>query len=262
MGFLHVTYRPMKNKTEYVIVNETDIIKELLTYARAKESTMISSNVITVLDCAIKTPSDPCIERLRNSFTQVEWKKIDATKICRDGLNQVKESDFFIIFGSHSNVEDRLPWQLNLASFMKERILEGRPTLGICFGHQLMADAFGGSVIKRSEGYASGPREVKFNSSFGHIQKDESRTLGVSHSYEVEVIPDCFEVLASSPECKADALKHRKLPYYSFQAHPEGSESFFESECPSMKGKELELVMSQGLTIIGAFLQSALKVSA
>lgn len=217
---------------------------------------------VTILDCAIKNPSASCIGRLREHFTYIKWQDIDATKAQIEHLNKIKDSDAFIIFGSHSNVEDRLPWQNQLAEFMKKRIEGGAPTLGLCFGHQLMADTFGGEVIKRAQGTASGPRQVKFTRDFGAISAGSTRLLGVSHSYEVARIPADFEIMAVSTDCPTDALYHRSLPYFGLQAHPEGSESFFQNECPQMNKEQRALVMSEGLLVIEAFIQTALKVLA
>lgn len=217
---------------------------------------------VTILDCAIKNPSAPCIERLKNHFTQVQWQTLDATKALKGDLDRALNSNSYIIFGSHSNVEDRLKWQVELARFMKEKILSGAPVLGLCFGHQLMADAFGGEVIKRRKGVASGPRLVEFTRSFGALKAGSTRTLGVSHSYEVARIPENFEVMAISTDCPTDGLRHKSLPYFGFQAHPEASEPFFQNECPGMDRSTRSLVMSEGLLVIEAFLQTALKVLA
>ncbi len=218
--------------------------------------------VVTILDCAIKNPSTPCIQRLTDHFTNLKWQVIDATKCSQEDYDRALSSDIFIIFGSHSNVEDRLPWQHALSEFMYARIQAGAPTLGLCFGHQLMADRYGGEVVKRVKGAASGPREVLFTDNFGIIKENQVRTLGVSHSYEVSKIPQCFEVFATSKDCPTDGLKHKELPYYGFQAHPEASESFFLNECPQMQISERSVVMDQGLSVIEGFLQIALKVLA
>ena len=51
-----------------------------------------------------------------------------------------------IITGSHSMVSDREEWSENLAEWLKKLSGTNIPTLGICYGHQLLAHAFGGSV--------------------------------------------------------------------------------------------------------------------
>ncbi len=63
--------------------------------------------------------------------------------------------DAFVITGSSAGVNDGLPWIGELAAFL--RTARGRTKLvGICFGHQIMAQAFGGAVEKAAQGWGLG----------------------------------------------------------------------------------------------------------
>ena len=98
-----------------------------------------------VIDCAIKDPSydsfNRLVERFQHPFLyhRTPYQGIDS-------LVRYPEAQAYIIFGSASSVNDRLEWQIKLAQFIKTKLEKGIPVMGICFGHQLMADFFGGRV--------------------------------------------------------------------------------------------------------------------
>jgi len=138
------------------------------------------------------------------------------------------ETSAYIIFGSLSNVYERLPWQKELAKFMKEKVEANIPVLGICFGHQLIADAFGANIgeVENKDIGEQGVRSLIFNEN--RYQYINSLDILVSHHYEVKDIPSCLENLASSPECFHDALTHKEHPFIGFQGHPEASRHFIK----------------------------------
>ncbi|HWV62902.1 MAG TPA: glutamine amidotransferase [Oxalicibacterium sp.] len=61
-----------------------------------------------------------------------------------------------IVTGSHAMVTDRAAWSERLADWLREAHRRGIPLLGICYGHQLLADALGGEVDYRSQGMEIG----------------------------------------------------------------------------------------------------------
>lgn len=175
------------------------------------------------------------------------------------GMESLKKCDFnkAIILGSLSNVEDRLPWQKELADFSFEKINEGHAFLGICFGHQLMADRFGGTVSSINENSLpqNGVRQFEVINDTPLFKKGESFKTIITHSYEVNLLPKDFIHLATSKSCHYEALAHKDLPYYSFQGHPEASMAFVQRQVKKIKELEILKAQKDGLEIIRRFIE-------
>lgn len=221
---------------------------------------------IAILDCAIKRPSLVCFNRLiQHIHTPLTYHKPST-----EGLSSLafdKEAAAYIIFGSASNVDERLDWHKELALFCMERLKENRPVLGICFGHQLMADAFGLEVIKNPKAESFyGTREITFTKSWGPYKRGDKKMVFVAHSYQVTGESDNLEVLATSEDCELDGLIHKELPYIGFQAHPEASEDFVLNEVLDHQGHNLGTSpkqsenysrgLKEGLEIVKTFCES------
>ena len=90
-----------------------------------------------------------------------------------------------IVLGSAASVYDNQPWQQNLESWLEPLIASGIPTLGICYGHQMLARMYGGAVayIDQSHTKLKGLYGVQFVES--RLWKQGSRTLVRSHCEQV-----------------------------------------------------------------------------
>jgi len=96
------------------------------------------------------------------------------------------------------------------------------PILGICAGHQFMAKFFGGWAepskipeFGKVELTLLKERDVLFE---GVPKKS---IVWESHNDEVTVLPKLFDRLAESENCKIQAMRHKKKPFYGLQFHPE-----------------------------------------
>lgn len=105
----------------------------------------------------------------------------------------------------------------------KELFDSGIPVLGICYGHQLMAKMLGGEVkpSKTREYGIANMRIEKNNSIFDGL--GQNQTIWMSHGDSVEKLPDGFEVLSSSENCKITSMANSKKSLYGLQFHPEVS---------------------------------------
>jgi GMP synthase (glutamine-hydrolysing) len=121
--------------------------------------------------------------------------------------------------GPHSVYQENSRRELsNLEHLIKE---SSKPMLCICVSHQLLAEALGGRT-----GPAKEPEYGQIT-----VQVDEedeilrgtgpSFTAWASHNDEVVSMPDGFERLAHSQNCKIEAMRSRDKPIYGVQFHPE-----------------------------------------
>ncbi len=108
----------------------------------------------------------------------------------------------------------------NCSLYVKELDL---PILGICLGHQVMAQAYGGEVkTGAAGGYAAVEIEVIEENDI--LKGIGPRTkVWASHADEVCSLPPDFIKLARSRICEIEAMKHKTKPLYGVQWHPEVS---------------------------------------
>ena len=88
---------------------------------------------------------------------------------------------------------------------------------GICFGHQIMADIFGGKAAKSDKGFITGSR--RFN------DRGTNVNAYLAHQDQVTEVPPNAEVIASAAHCPVAALSY-DFPALSVQFHPESIMSF------------------------------------
>jgi para-aminobenzoate synthetase component II len=97
------------------------------------------------------------------------------------------------------------------------------PIFGVCLGHQSIAQAFGGEVV-RAERLMHGKTSEIFHDGKTIFQQIESPfTATRYHSLIVkkETLPDCFEISAWTAEGEIMAIRHKTLPIEGVQFHPE-----------------------------------------
>jgi len=95
----------------------------------------------------------------------------------------------------------------------------GTPVIGICFGHQIMADVWGGKAEKADKCFITGARE--FASEAGPVS-----AFG-AHQAQVTEVPPQAQVVAGSDYCPVAALSY-DFPAFSVQFHPEYNRGFTE----------------------------------
>lgn len=97
------------------------------------------------------------------------------------------------------------------------------PIFGICFGHQLIGNAFGSQIHALPQPIRRfiSVKIIDPNEIFSSWKKGAGLTLCQSHQDCLTNIPEGFIRLAESESCKIEAMKHEKKPIYGVQAHVE-----------------------------------------
>ena len=127
----------------------------------------------------------------------------------------------FVITGSAASVPDRLPWMLRTEAWLREVVAAGTPTFGICFGHQILAQALGGEVQRNPRGREMGTMEIERVSADPLFAGLADRfQANVTHVDSVVRLPPGAEPLARSALESHQALRFAER-CYGVQFHPE-----------------------------------------
>ena len=130
----------------------------------------------------------------------------------------------YLITGSPAGVYDPLPWIDPLQQFI--RSARDSKMVGICFGHQVMAEALGGHVEKSDKGWGAGLHKYTIVRSEPWIDSAGTIAAPASHQDQVVVQPPNTDVVAASDFTPLAALAWIDRPAISFQFHPEFSPAF------------------------------------
>jgi para-aminobenzoate synthetase component II len=97
------------------------------------------------------------------------------------------------------------------------------PILGVCLGHQCIAEAYGGKIVRASTLMHGKSSTIRHNGRGLFTDLPVSFEAGRYHSLVVErsSFPPCLEIIAESEDGEIMALRHREFPVYGVQFHPE-----------------------------------------
>lgn len=145
------------------------------------------------------------------------------------------ENDAYVITGSSAGVYDPLPWIEPLKAFLVEA-RGGTPLVGVCFGHQIMAEAFGGKVVKSDKGWGVGLQAYEVSTHEPWM--DEVRHVAVpgSHQDQVVELPSGARVLAGSTFTPYGILAYDDARAISMQFHPEFSPAYAKALIEARRG--------------------------
>ncbi len=156
--------------------------------------------------------------RKERVFSHIVSPKITLKEIER--LNKKYKIKGLILSGGPLSVYEKGALKCNMSLFKLKL-----PILGICYGHQLLAQIFGGKIEKgklkeygKTEVFIKKPIKI-----LKGLKKKE--TVLMSHQDKVVFLPPDFEILAFSKNTEICAFCHKKEPIFGVQWHPEVPET-------------------------------------
>lgn len=181
-----------------------------------------------VIDPAVQTPEDEGFDELQRLWGGVAERflvALDPSTPLPAGYG----ADALVILGSKASVNDDSPWIRELRRWLAPVVAGRQPlaTLGICFGHQLLASIAGAPVgyLRADQSKRLGIEQTTIASS--RLFPDETALSVIcSHREVVRELPTGFRRIGSRAGVPNDVFEHEQLPIVSVQFHPEARGAF------------------------------------
>ena len=130
-------------------------------------------------------------------------------------------ADLWVITGSKHGAYEDHPWIPPLEEFIRDCRDAGQPMFGICFGHQIIAQALGGVVRKSDKGWGLGVHDYATDDWPAELGPRPAKlSLQAWHQDQVEQAPEDAKRIASSDFCENAALWYPGFAL-TVQGHPE-----------------------------------------
>lgn len=166
--------------------------------------------------------------------------------------------DGIVITGSAAGVYDDHVWLEPLRAFIRAAYGRNTPMLGVCFGHQIMADALGGEVRKSDKGWGLGRHNYGVTARPAFM-RDAPAALAIACSHQDQVItpPAAAEVILASEFTPNAGLAYRNGAALSLQPHPEFSDDYTLALAELRRGKAPDEVVDSAFASIATPSDSA-----
>jgi len=128
-------------------------------------------------------------------------------------------ADGWLVTGSKHGAYEDHAWIPPLEDLIRAIHAEHLPMVGICFGHQIIAQALGGTVVKHPDGWRVGATRYETDGS--------PLTLNAWHQDQVTQAPEGAEVVGRAEGCDIAALRYGDR-IFTLQPHPEFGSTMME----------------------------------
>ena len=156
--------------------------------------------------------------------------ELKVYRVLKMGLpSTTDECDAWITSGSPSSVFDEDEWIGNFQEYIKSLHNDKRKTIGICFGHQMIAQALGGEVRRSDRGWGIGVKEIDIITEEPWMNPPlKKMRMLFTHQDQVEKLPPDARLLGSAAHCMhaVFAVGNHML---ALQSHPEYSREYLRA---------------------------------
>jgi GMP synthase-like glutamine amidotransferase len=173
-----------------------------------------------------------------------------------DALPDPRDLDAVLITGAAAGVYDGLDWIAPLEDFVRKAHANNTPMVGVCFGHQLIAQALGGTVRKSEKGWGIGRHIYRVTPDNGVVDGDEV-AIACSHQDQVIEAPGDARTILSSDFTPHAGLLYANGTTLSVQPHPEFDVGFAQVCCDFRDGKAPDDVVATARASLAEPLDSA-----
>ena len=141
----------------------------------------------------------------------------------------VDACEAFVCTGSRFSAYDSADWIQELKGFLRQLRDAEKPFVGICFGHQILAEALGGKVEKAEQGWGIGVHRVNVIKREDWMQpKREACGVQYSHQDQVVQLPENSVLLGESGHCPVAMFRVGET-MLGIQGHPEFPAAYVEA---------------------------------
>jgi len=134
---------------------------------------------------------------------------------------EIHKDEIYLITGCNRSVYENEKWIVDLLEWIRQAASEGVKIVGICFGHQAIAQTLGGRVERYAGGWGVGIREsVVVDEGLKKVFSNGCMRLLYNHHDQVLALPEGASILATSDFCRYEAFRIGNS-VLAFQGHPE-----------------------------------------
>lgn len=153
-----------------------------------------------------------------------------TTYRCDEGQmpESLTEQDGFMCSPSRLSVYDDHAWLRDVETLLRDLVAKEKPYVGICFGHQLMAQALGATVKKADYGWGIGAKHYEVVAKQPWMDSSDEIVLAASHQDQVQSLPDGAQLLARADYCPIGGMTIGETAW-TLQVHPEFSPALADS---------------------------------
>jgi len=158
---------------------------------------------------AVSTPEHSSAgSKLGSTHHKLTIESYDVVQGCYPSEERVKEADGMLLTGSAASAYDSDPWIIELVSFVQNlpKLNDSLKLIGICFGHQIIARAYGAKTEKNEKGWEVGTRDIELTHTAKQLFTRVKLSVHQMHQDHVPVLPEGFESLGSTEICPVHGM--------------------------------------------------------